>query len=342
MHRLVLEGRAPDAGPLVPDRRRRASTRRTGDRRPDFLAAVDEHATSWSPGSTQGVQTNEVGRCAALAVGFTELLRRLGPAAAAARGRRVGGAQPAVGPLALRGRRPTAWGDPDAPLRFADDVYREPCPTCRRRSGPTTPSSSGAAATGRRSTRRPTRAGCCCGRSCGPTRPSASRRLDAALAVAAEVPATVDRADAGDVGRPSSWPSRSPGATTVVFHSIVLAVPAAGVASDGVLDALADAGARATPDAPLAWLRMEPRRELTEAPSSASRRGPAAQRRRLLASRGYHGRPVWARLTLAGRRRAARRRWRRAASARRSQTARAGRRGSRRRGSTRPPTASSQ
>ena len=81
--------------------------------------------------------------------------------------------------------------------------------------------------------------------------------LRAALEVAACVPAPVERADF------LSWlPDRladpAPGLATVVVHSIVLQYCDADTIA-ALTAALRSAGARATADAPLAWLRLEPR-----------------------------------------------------------------------------------
>ena len=248
------------AGPLVPDRRRRASTRRPATRRAATSSPRSRRtATSWSRGSTQGVQTNEVGRCAALAVGFTELLRRLRAAAAAARDRRVGRAQPALGPLALRVRRRRRGATPTAPLRFADATTASRSPDL---SAPLGPDAAVRRAPGLRPVAdRPDdrrRAGSCCARSCGPTRPTASRASTPPSPSPPRCRPTVDAADAGDVARRRSWPTPAPASTTVVVPLDRVAVPAAGDAATACVDALGAAGAGRRADAPLAWLRMEP------------------------------------------------------------------------------------
>jgi hypothetical protein len=109
------------------------------------------------------------------------------------------------------------------------------------------------------------------------------RILEAALAVAANVPAELERADAGEwlAGRLSR---PRPGAVTAVFHSVFLQY----LSDSGrgrVLSEIERAGRLATGDAPLAWLRLEP--------------GPAAfevrlttwpgGEERLLATSGAHG-----------------------------------------------------
>jgi hypothetical protein len=81
-------------------------------------------------------------------------------------------------------------------------------------------------------------------------------RLAAALAVAAAVPVRLDAADLGE------WAERQlaepvAGVATVVVHSIVWQYVGP-EARDRLRGALRRAGAAATPDAPVAWLRMEP------------------------------------------------------------------------------------
>lgn len=81
-------------------------------------------------------------------------------------------------------------------------------------------------------------------------------RLTGALALAASVPATVDAASV-DAWVPERLREARPGTVAVVYHSVV----------DEYLtdetrrafhETLADAGARATAQAPLAWVRVEP------------------------------------------------------------------------------------
>src|SRR6185436_9459019 len=81
-------------------------------------------------------------------------------------------------------------------------------------------------------------------------------RTRAALELAAAEPPAVDRADA------EAWIAEqlrvpAPGRATVVFHSIVWQYLDAATAT-GVRAAIEAAGAAATPDAPVAWLRLEP------------------------------------------------------------------------------------
>jgi hypothetical protein len=81
-------------------------------------------------------------------------------------------------------------------------------------------------------------------------------RMEAALEIAERVPAPIDRADA------LTWLTAQlaepvPGVATVVFHSVMWQYMS-GAAHDAITDLLGDVGGRATPDAPLAWLWLEP------------------------------------------------------------------------------------
>ena len=83
-------------------------------------------------------------------------------------------------------------------------------------------------------------------------------RLDAAIAQSLAAGIKVERADAVDWTHRHAAPQ--PGLATVVFHSVFFQyMPPA--SQSGLIEALAGFGAEATPDAPLAWLRMEPARD---------------------------------------------------------------------------------
>ena len=78
VHRIVLEGRAPDLARATrpPGARSIPTTLATSTQR--FLAAVEEHRDELIVSLTRGVQTNEVGRCAALLLGFLAVARETG------------------------------------------------------------------------------------------------------------------------------------------------------------------------------------------------------------------------------------------------------------------------
>jgi hypothetical protein len=86
--------------------------------------------------------------------------------------------------------------------------------------------------------------------------------MRAAFEVADRVPVTVEQAEILD-WLPARLAEPAPGTATVVFHSIVLQYFSDEDAAR-LRALLADAGGRASADAPLAWVRLEPRR-LTDA-----------------------------------------------------------------------------
>jgi hypothetical protein len=122
-----------------------------------------------------------------------------------------------------------------------------------------------------------------------PDQPHRFARLRAALDIADNSPVPIDQDDAG-AWVETQLAQRVPGVTTVVFHSIVLPYLSHD-SLERMRTALARAGAEATIDAPLAWLRMEPAGveadlRLTTWPGGGEE---------ILGTTGYHGPPVhWA------------------------------------------------
>ena len=110
----------------------------------------------------------------------------------------------------------------------------------------------------------------------------------AAIDLAREAPVEIDRADA-DVWLPAQLAPHT-GTALVVYHSIMwqyLGEDARAV----ITDALDEAGAAATADAPLAWLRLEPNPE-TYMPAELRLTvwdGTGHPRDDLLATTGFHG-----------------------------------------------------
>lgn len=298
LHRLVLTGAGPELAKWFPtaggtggiEDPAEADAAATA-----FRATCEAHHDELVAALDVPVQTNEVARCAALAVGFTEVLRSHGlPLRLLEVGASAG--------LNLRWDRwryesgTTAWGDPGAALRFVAN-YRTPLPDVRAPLGP------GEAVAERRACDRnpldPTSdEGRLLLRSfVWPDQAERHARLDAALQAAAEVPVEVDRADAAEWAAAQLAAPR-PGTATVVFHSIVWQyLPEA--AKTGVVSALTEAGAAATADAPVAWLRMEPGGDLVDAAELRLTTWPAVGGgvegdERLLGRTGFHGDPVWA------------------------------------------------
>jgi hypothetical protein len=281
LHRLALEGDAPALAAHFP------STGGDGDADaawPALLDAVREHAPRLRAALRSAPQTNEVGRSAALLVGFHTVaaetglpLRLLELGASAGLNLRFDhyrydvGAH-AAGDAGSPVRFPSSWfaGTWNLPLAVAVAERRgcDAAPIDPRREDDRLRLLSYV----------------------WPDQAARFELLAAALEVARHIDVAVDEGDAGEWldGR---LREPAPGLATVVFHSIfVQYLTDAGRAH--LRAALEAAGERASVDAPLAWLRMEPGGEMrTEVRLTAWPGGSE----RVLATAGYHGRPVrWA------------------------------------------------
>jgi hypothetical protein len=284
VHWLVLAGRAPDLARHYPT----AGGTPGPTLAADFLAAVEDLSGEVAARLPLPVQTNEVGRCAALVGGYVEAARRAG-----GRPLRVFEVGASAG-LNLNWDRyrydtgETTFGDPSSPLRFVGRWAGAPPRldggpvVVAERAGCDRSPIDAATEEGRRLVRSYV----------WPDQAARHARLDAALAVAAGHPVAVERADLGD------WLTArlavpAPGACTVVVHSIVWQY--VGEASRRAMRAaLAAAGAAATPDAPLAWLRMEPAGAVADVRLTWwSGGGDAAGTEEVLGHAEYQGDTVW-------------------------------------------------
>lgn len=281
VHRIVLEGRAPALAALYPSV---GGDPGTADPVPAFLATVADHADEVRARLADGVQTNEVGRSAALVGGYLEVARRTG---LPLRVREVG----ASAGLNLRFDRycydtgAQVAGDPGSPLRF-EGFWEPPLPdlggdlvVADRRGCDRNPLDPTAEAD------RLTLLSFV-----WPDQEERLARLRAALAIAQGVPVAIDHADAADWTL-AQLAEPHPGSATVLVHSIVLQYLSPARRRD-LRDAVEDAGRRATVAAPVAWLRMEPATD--EAADVRLTLWPGGEER-LLGTAGYHGPPVrWA------------------------------------------------
>ena len=119
-----------------------------------------------------------------------------------------------------------------------------------------------------------------------PDQPERIARMRAALEVARAVPARVDRELA------AAWAERMlagavPGQATVIYHSIMSQYLSDEERST-LFECIEEAGRRATSQAPLAWLRMEPADDRADVHLTL---WPGGETRRI-ARAGYHGSPV--------------------------------------------------
>ena len=226
------------------------------------------------------VQTNEVGRCAALLGGFLEVERSTG---LPLRLLEVG----AAGSLILRWDQyryeagHEGWGDPYSPVRICgafDDVHPSfdvPVRIAERRGCDASPIDP-CTEEGRLTLQSYV----------WPDQVERFRQLAAAIEVARRVSAQVDRATAADWIE-AALSESVPGVATVVYHSIVWQYLSnvERARFRRVMDAAAQV---ATHDHPLAWLRLEPEANAAEVHLQLWPGGED----RLLARSGFHGKPV--------------------------------------------------
>jgi hypothetical protein len=247
VHRLVLTRRAPALALHYPSVGGRAGQDGAWQA---FRQVLVDHADGLRTLLLRPCQTNEVGRCAGLSWGLLELAARTG---LPLRLREVG----ASAGLNLRwdryryGGGGATWGPAGSPVTLeglwaeAPDHLPAAVTVADRRGcdpAPVDPVSD----EGRLTLTAAVWA----------DQLDRSERLRGALAVAAQTPASVDAASA-DTWLPGELAEAAPGTVTVVYHSVVREyLPPA--ARSGFEATLAAAGRRATADAPLAWLRMEP------------------------------------------------------------------------------------
>ena len=280
VHRLVIDGRAPALAAHYPS----VGGSPGRDLVADFLATVAELRPDVEARLGDGVQTNEVGRSAVLAPGFAAIARRSG---LPLRVLEVG----ASGGLNLRWDRywydtgESTLGDPTSPVRFVgawrsaleglpdlgDEVEVVERSGCDRNPLDVT------ADEGRRTLRS----------YLWPDQVDRLARLEAAFEVAERVSVSVV---AGDLGAwvESGLAEPAPGVATVVVHSIVWQYVAR-ESRDRMRAALRRAGARATPDAPVAWLRFEPAGPVGDLRLTWWPGGDET----VLATAEYHGIPVY-------------------------------------------------
>lgn len=280
LHRLAMEGRAPELAALMPSCGGQADPERAWPAAEVVLQRERNFVESYL---TRAPQTNEVGRSAMLLGGFLDIAARFDkPLRLLEIGSSAG--------LNLcwdkyRVRTPLfTWGDPASQLELPCD-WNGPLPDLDAKVTVVS------------------RAGCDVApiniRNDDDRRRMQSYiwtdqldrhdRMRAAIAIAAATPFTLDAEDAAQwVARKLAAPA--PVVVTVLFHAIMWQYMAADTTA-AIEAAIAAAGARATVDAPLAWLRMEPI-DMKSFPLIRLTTWPGAQNR-TLGTVHFHGR--WAR-----------------------------------------------
>ena len=249
VHRLVLEGDAPALAAHYPSAGGRFDP--AAPAWPAFRDVLAAHGPRLRELLLRPVQTNEVARSGSLLGGFLTIAAETGlPLRLLEVGASAG--------LNLRfdhfryESEGFSFGDPDAAVRLRN-VFDGPAPGVRatlevaERSGCDQAPVDAASEAGRLTLRS----------FLWPDQVERRTRLDAALGVAARVPAALERAEACEWTARRAVPER--GVATVVYHSIVMPY----LGREGVrrfAEVVRAAGARATAEAPLAWLYLEPRR----------------------------------------------------------------------------------
>lgn len=277
LHLLVLDGRAPDLAAHYPSAGGAPGRGVAGA----LERTAVEHRDEIALRLTQGVQTNEVGRSAALLGGYLEAARLGLPLRVLEVGASAGLnlCFDRYGYLAASGERFGPAGSAlvfDRPWPFRVPDLDLPLVVQERRGCDVAPIDVGTAE-GRLRLRS----------FVWGDQLDRLARLDGALAVAAADPPVVDRAPAPEWLRGQLAAPR-PGCTTVVAHSIMFQYLSDGARRE-MLAAIDAAGAAATPDAPLVWLRLEPGGDQAELRLTAWPGGGATH---LLARSSYHGPPV--------------------------------------------------
>jgi hypothetical protein len=281
VHRLVLAGRLPELAAHYPSA---GGDGDPGAAWPALLAAAESHHDDLRALIPRGLQTNEVGRSAALAPGFVTVAERAG--GLPLRLLEIG----AAAGLNLRFDRylyEGGFGDPESAVRFEGmyergdpplDGHLEVASRAGCDANPLDP---------RREDDRLTLRSCIWA-----DQVERLRLLEAALDLARALPVEIERTDAvewlaGRLGEPAT------GVATVIYHSVVWQY----LGDDrrrALRSMIEDAGARADAGAPLAWLRMEPPADPERQPLAELRLSlwPAGAEDELLALTGYHGRPI--------------------------------------------------
>ena len=275
VHRLVLEGRAPEFARFYPSTGGKPGAGRD-ELRAAFTTTLERHDHALRDRVDRRVQTNEVGRCAPLIGGFllvaelTRLpLRILEVGAAAGLNLRWDRYR-----YEARGR---TWGDAESLVRLCSfdgdvSVLKTSAEVAERRGcdlSPVDPASEEGRITLLSYV--------------WPDQLARIRRLRLALEAAASFPVPVDQEDAiAWLERHSR--ARREGMASIVFHSIVMQylTPDDRKRAHTLIE---EAGARASHDAPFAWLRMEPNGD--EAETRLTLWPPGNDR--LVARSGFHG-----------------------------------------------------
>jgi hypothetical protein len=243
VHRLVLEGDAPALEDFYPSVGGNAPIQDSWD---PFLEAVGHERMPKL--ILRNVQTNEVGRSGGLIGGFLRISECFG---LPMRLLEIGSS----GGLNLRWdhffyrSKDAQWGDPTSPVRL-EEIELPIDPSVRvevvSRSGSDPHPVDAATAEGRLTLSSYV----------WPDQTWRWAQLEGALDIAQRVPVELRRISA-EPFLAEELAEPVPGVVTVVMHSVMIQYLSR-AERDSVISLIEEAGARATAEAPLAWLRMEP------------------------------------------------------------------------------------
>jgi hypothetical protein len=277
VHRLALAGEAPELEPWLPSLGGQADPAGAWQALQELLSRIPERVRAELPSP---VQTNEVGRSAALLGGFLLVAARTGlPLRVLEAGSSAGLILHFDRYFYVSGAR--SWGDAAAPVHFQGFIEGDSFPwhvqvsVADRRgcdASPLDPASADDAIRLRSFV--------------WPDMLWRFELLSAALELARVDPVAVERADAAEWAEQVLGEER-PGAATVLFHSLVLH-SLDDATRERFVAVIEDAGRRATEQAPFAWLRMEIGGDEADVRLTT---WPGGEEE-LIARAGYHGRPV--------------------------------------------------
>jgi hypothetical protein len=279
-HQLALAGRAPGLAEAYGSC---GGVWQGDDLTPAFLRAVEEHRDMFAAGVRRNVQTNEVGRAAALVPGFSLIHARHGlPLATLEIGASAGLLSRWMHMRFDTGTSST--GPSDSAVSFGAEWWRQPAPPLAADVRVVSARASDIAPFDVRDADHRLRMHSFV----WPDNAVRRDRLQAAIDLACTHPIPVVEADAGAWLRQELDGTLPSGVATVVFHSIVWQyLPQ--TTRESLRQALNAAAATATPRSPLLWLRFEPDTidhaalRLTTWPGGTDE---------LLAHAGYHGADV--------------------------------------------------
>ena len=276
IHRLVLEGQAEDLARHYPS----AGGEPGRDVSRAFFSTIEAHAEDLLASVTRPVQTNEVGRAAALVCGFLVAARETAlPLRLVETGASAG--------LNLRWdhflyeARGRTWGPEGSPVRLCDYNSENPLPfdvgaTVVDRAGCDINPLDVTTDEGRLTLLSYV----------WPDQIQRIRLLRGAIEIARRVPVTIERSSAASwvMDRLRDLPD---GVATVVYHSIFFQYMDEDE-RERFITAIEEAGSRATPASPLAWVRFEPGEDQAE---TRLKLWPGGHDRSVATS-GFHGAAV--------------------------------------------------